>query len=212
MPQWAEIRHLHLVDGVPKEIARRLKLDVKTVRRAIGRPTTPVRVSVPRASTLDPQQERITQWAARGAEADREARSPVVAAVGGAGPRAHGAPLRRGAEDGRGTEGRLRAPQPCAPAQDRPACTPPKTLRLPAPTKRPRPHTSTARLTPSPQELAHATLADTHKAHLAELTRVPLLIIDDLAMRELPHTAAGPPRGRPAPARRPANNRAWSAH
>ena len=34
MSQWAEIRHLHLVDGVPKkEIAPRLKLDVKTVRR-----------------------------------------------------------------------------------------------------------------------------------------------------------------------------------
>ena len=30
MSQWAEIRHLHLVDGVPKkEIARRLKLDVR---------------------------------------------------------------------------------------------------------------------------------------------------------------------------------------
>ena len=48
MTQWAEIRHLHLVDGVPKkEIARRLKLDVKTVRRAIGRSTPPVRVLSP---------------------------------------------------------------------------------------------------------------------------------------------------------------------
>ena len=38
MFQWAEVRHLHLVEGAPKkEIARRLKLDVKTVRRAIGR-------------------------------------------------------------------------------------------------------------------------------------------------------------------------------
>ena len=38
MTQWAEVRHLHLVEDVPKkEIARRLKLDVKTVRRAIGR-------------------------------------------------------------------------------------------------------------------------------------------------------------------------------
>ena len=28
MSQWAEVRHLHLVEGVPKkEIARRLKLD-----------------------------------------------------------------------------------------------------------------------------------------------------------------------------------------
>ena len=63
MTQWAEIRHLHLVDGVPKkEIARRLKLDVKTVRRAIGRSTPPVRVSPPRPSALDPWRERITQW------------------------------------------------------------------------------------------------------------------------------------------------------
>ena len=55
MSQWVEVRHLHLVEGVPKkEIARRLKLDVKTVRRAIGRPTPPVRVSPPRPSTLAP--------------------------------------------------------------------------------------------------------------------------------------------------------------
>lgn len=40
------------------------------------------------------------------------------------------------------------------------------------------------------EELAEATLADTRKAHLAELTAVPLLIIDDLGMRKLPHTAA----------------------
>ena len=40
MFQWAQIRHMHLVEGVPKkEVARRLKLDVKTVRRAIARPT-----------------------------------------------------------------------------------------------------------------------------------------------------------------------------
>ena len=53
MSQWAEVRHLHVVEGVPKkEIARRLKLDVKTVRRAIGRPTPPVRVSPPRPGTL----------------------------------------------------------------------------------------------------------------------------------------------------------------
>ena len=42
MSQWAEVRHLHLVEGVPKkEIARRLELDVKTVRRAVDRPTPP---------------------------------------------------------------------------------------------------------------------------------------------------------------------------
>ena len=33
-------------------------------------------------------------------------------------------------------------------------------------------------------------VADTRKAYLADLTRVPLLIIDDLGMRKLPHTAA----------------------
>ena len=33
-------------------------------------------------------------------------------------------------------------------------------------------------------------LAETRKDYLAELTRVPLLIIDDLGMRKLPHTAA----------------------
>ena len=65
MSQWVEVRHLHLVEGVPKkEIARRLKLDVKTVRRAIGRPTPPVRVSPPRPrpSTLAPWREQIKQW------------------------------------------------------------------------------------------------------------------------------------------------------
>ena len=63
MSQWADIRHLHLVDGVSKkEIARRLKLDVKTVRRAIGRPTPPVRMSPQRPSSLDPWRERIKQW------------------------------------------------------------------------------------------------------------------------------------------------------
>ena len=40
------------------------------------------------------------------------------------------------------------------------------------------------------EELAEATLADTRKAYLAELSAVPLLIIDDLDMRKLPHTAA----------------------
>ena len=40
------------------------------------------------------------------------------------------------------------------------------------------------------EELADATLAGTRKAYLAELAVVPLLIIDDLGMRKLPHTAA----------------------
>ena len=63
MSQWAEVRQLHLVEGVPKkEIARRLRLDVKTVRRAIRRSTPPVRVSPPRPSVLAPWRERIRQW------------------------------------------------------------------------------------------------------------------------------------------------------
>ncbi len=40
------------------------------------------------------------------------------------------------------------------------------------------------------EELADATLAGTRKAYLAELATVPLLIVDDLGMRKLPHTAA----------------------
>jgi DNA replication protein DnaC len=40
------------------------------------------------------------------------------------------------------------------------------------------------------EELTEATLADTRKVYLAELAAVPLLIIDDLGMRKLPHTAA----------------------
>jgi transposase len=49
MSQWAEIRHMHLVDEVPKkEIARRLGLDVKTVRRAVERTAPAVKRSSPR--------------------------------------------------------------------------------------------------------------------------------------------------------------------
>lgn len=53
--QWAEIRHMHHVDGVPrKEIARRMGLDVKTVRRALGRDRAPLaRESPPRGKRLD---------------------------------------------------------------------------------------------------------------------------------------------------------------
>jgi DNA replication protein DnaC len=39
-------------------------------------------------------------------------------------------------------------------------------------------------------DLAEAQLAGTRKATLAQFTTVPLLIIDDLGMRKLPHTAA----------------------
>ena len=40
------------------------------------------------------------------------------------------------------------------------------------------------------EEIADATLDGTGKGYLAELAAVPLLIIDDLGMRKLPHTAA----------------------
>ena len=53
--QWAEIRHMHLVEEVPKkEVARRLGVDVKTVRRALERDETPlVRRSRARGRQLD---------------------------------------------------------------------------------------------------------------------------------------------------------------
>ncbi len=40
------------------------------------------------------------------------------------------------------------------------------------------------------EELAEATLDGTRAARIADLTNVPLLIIDDLGMRKLPHAAA----------------------
>src|SRR5213594_4545074 len=40
------------------------------------------------------------------------------------------------------------------------------------------------------EDIADATLDGTRKAFLADLATVPLLIIDDLGMRKLPHTAA----------------------
>ena len=40
------------------------------------------------------------------------------------------------------------------------------------------------------EEIADATLGGTRKDHFADLSAVPLLIIDDLGMRKLPHTAA----------------------
>ena len=40
------------------------------------------------------------------------------------------------------------------------------------------------------EEIADASLDGTRKAYLADLAAVPLLIIDDLGMRKLPHTAA----------------------
>jgi DNA replication protein DnaC len=40
------------------------------------------------------------------------------------------------------------------------------------------------------EELAEAQLAGTRKPYVAQVTTVPLLLIDDLGMRRLPHTAA----------------------
>ena len=42
------------------------------------------------------------------------------------------------------------------------------------------------------EELADATLDQTRRKYMAKLTKYPLLIIDDLGMRKLPHTACRP--------------------
>ena len=50
MSQWAEIRQMHVVDGVPKkQIAERLGLDIKMVRRAVAHAsgTKSVRMEAP---------------------------------------------------------------------------------------------------------------------------------------------------------------------
>jgi len=62
--QWAEIRHMYLTDHVPKrEVARRMGVDVKTVRRALERTDAPRRRnSPPRGCRLDPHRERIEAW------------------------------------------------------------------------------------------------------------------------------------------------------
>lgn len=61
MSQWAEIRQLHMVEGVAvREIARRLDLDVKTVRRALKQPVAKHKRRSPlRKCRLDPLRERI---------------------------------------------------------------------------------------------------------------------------------------------------------
>jgi transposase len=62
--QWAEIRHMHIVDGVPKkELARRFGLDVKTIRRAVGQEAFPAkRYSPLRGRSLDPYRDEIVAW------------------------------------------------------------------------------------------------------------------------------------------------------
>jgi len=53
MSQWAELRHQHFVDGVPKKaLARRFGLDVKTVRRALDRAEPPRRAAARRPRLL----------------------------------------------------------------------------------------------------------------------------------------------------------------
>lgn len=64
MSQWAEIRAMHLVEGVAKkEVARRLGLDIKTVRRAISTVGPPVDLmAVRRATRLDAHRGAIEGW------------------------------------------------------------------------------------------------------------------------------------------------------
>ena len=63
MSQWAEIRQMHVVDGVPKkQIAERLGLDIKTVRRAVAQAAAPARRAVSRPRHLDRWRAQIEQW------------------------------------------------------------------------------------------------------------------------------------------------------
>ena len=61
--QWAEVRHMHEVEGIAKkEVARRLGLDIKTVRRALKRSKADlVRSSPARGRVLDPLRERVVE-------------------------------------------------------------------------------------------------------------------------------------------------------
>lgn len=64
--QWTEIRRMYYVDHVSqREIARRFKIDVKTVRRALSRNTDPSTWKAnrrPRPRLLDPHREAIVGW------------------------------------------------------------------------------------------------------------------------------------------------------
>ncbi len=60
MSQWAELRHQHFVEKVPKKaLARRFDLDIKTVRRALACEEPPRRAPVVRPRLLDPHREAI---------------------------------------------------------------------------------------------------------------------------------------------------------
>ena len=55
MSQWAELRHQHFVERVPKKaLARRFGLDIKTVRRALDCEEPPRRAPVVRPRLLGP--------------------------------------------------------------------------------------------------------------------------------------------------------------
>ena len=55
MFQWAEIRQMPVVDGVPKkQITERLGLDIKTVRRAVAQAAAPQRQQPGGSSPFQP--------------------------------------------------------------------------------------------------------------------------------------------------------------
>ena len=90
MSQWAEIRQMHVVDGVPKkQIAERLGLDIKTVRRPVAQATAPV---------------RPTSWVRRSA-ARRRFRPASIREIGG--------PSRPSAAAARTGPSGYRPPPPC---------------------------------------------------------------------------------------------------
>jgi transposase len=63
MSQWAEVRHMYEVEGIAKKaVARRLGLDIKTVRRALKRSKGALTRSSPtRGRVLDPLREQIVE-------------------------------------------------------------------------------------------------------------------------------------------------------
>ena len=64
MSQWAEIQYLHRTEGVAKKaIARRLGIDVKTVRRALSKVLAPMkRAPAKRPPALDACRDKIVKW------------------------------------------------------------------------------------------------------------------------------------------------------
>ncbi len=61
--QWAEIREMYFADQIPrKQVARRLGVDIKTVRRALGQEQRVARKAPPRKCRLDPWRSEIEAW------------------------------------------------------------------------------------------------------------------------------------------------------